>query len=443
MKHTVLLLCCTSLVAGLLLAGCRACSHPQALAVLLSKHGEVRRDRAKSGSGWQLAEVGVAFELGDAVRTAPAAIATLELEGGSKLQVQPGTTIRFQNRRPSSKRREFSVETGQVLVEAGRDDVILDTGNGIVRVRANSQLLVRRTDTGLRFEVTVGRALIEEADQSHPIEVGESYSILAGDTTPPPTLSADAGLAASLAQPKADAGMSPTADGALGIAAVITGNGVSQKGPGERTFQPIAQGNTQVQPGTTVHIDSGSRMNLQRGRTQVTLMGAGNYVVRADPDALLDLKSGKLTLEGPTRIAVPGGVIETNDNARASVETAGANRVRVQVARGMATLVNGQPPTRVSAGQAATLSGDGSAQLEGSSLAYADMTAHVGESFVVHDPGPPTAIRFLFDARCTTGGVVRVQSKGRAICRWRGCHCACTGHWSPRLRSVLPWDTRP
>jgi len=52
----------------------------------------------------------------------------------------------------------------------------------------------------------------------------------------------------------------------------------------------------------------------------------------------------------------------------------------------------------------------GSTRLEGRGLDYSDISAEAGESFVVHDPRPPTAIRLQFAGRCRAGGVIRVSS---------------------------------
>ena len=70
---------------------------------------------------------------------------------------------------------------------------------------------------------------------------------------------------------------------------------------------------------------------------------------------------------------------------------------------------------RVGAGQEAVLAADGAVKLAGKGLDYADITVNSGESLVVHDPRPPTAVRVLFQGACAEGGSVRVQGKGRSF----------------------------
>ncbi len=44
---------------------------------------------------------------------------------------------------------------------------------------------------------------------------------------------------------------------------------------------------------------------------------------------------------------------------------------------------------------------------EGHGLAYADIIVEAGQSFTVHDPSPPTAIRFQFSGQCSSGALVK------------------------------------
>jgi hypothetical protein len=411
MIRRLLLLCLTSLLAALLLSGCKACSRSAALATLQSKQGEVKRNQAAERSVWNVADVGVAFGVGDALRTARAASAMLSLDGGGKLQVRGDTTLRFQNRRPSSKSKDFDVETGQVLLEAGAEELLLATGIGVARIEPNGSLLIRRTADGVQFDVTVGRARFESGDAAQTLEPGQSYVVNVGNAVIEKTERPDAGHSRDVSVERADAGAAAPADSENGVSARVTGSGVSLKGPSEQKWTSVAPGVTRIRPGATVRVQTGSSVELERGHAKVALSGAGSYNVKANGDAFVELQSGHLSVSGATRIVVPGGVIETTENSAAALETLGKNRTRVRVAQGSANLIGTQGSTKVSAGEEATLSADGSTKLDGRGLAYFDITADAGESFVVHDPKPPTAVRLLFGSRCSAGGTIRVGGK--------------------------------
>jgi hypothetical protein len=409
MKHHAWRYFLQSILAVIVLTVGWACSREPSVAKLESKQGEVQRNQAKKGKAWAVADIGVTFTVGDALRTAHAATAIVALEGTGKLSVRQDTVVRFQNRRPLAKRHDFDVETGQVMLEAGSNELLLATSIGMARIEANGQVLIRRTPEGLQFDVTVGKARFEAADDSRTVEAGQSYVVNVGNAVVEKNDRLDAGRSLTAAAQLPDAAVAPSNDS--GVSARVTGNGASQKGPTDRTFQSIPPGATRIRPGVTLRIETGSNVELEHGRAKASLSGAGSYKVKADGDSLVEVQSGKLSVSGPTRILVPGGMIETNDNAVAALETLGKGRTRVRVAQGAATLVGGQTSTKVSAGEEATLSTDGSTKLEGRGLSYADFTANAGESLIVHDPKPPTAVRFMFASRCTAGGTIRVHSK--------------------------------
>jgi hypothetical protein len=411
MNRRVLLLGLVSLLFALLFSGCKACSRSPALAILDSKQGDVKRNEAVERNVWKFADVGAAFGIGDALRTASAASALLSLEGGGKLQVRPDTTIRFQNRRPSSKSKDFDVETGQVLLEAGDQDLLLATGIGVARIEPNGSILIRRTADGVRFDVTVGRARFESGDTTQTVEPGQSYVVSVGRAVVEKTEQPDAGTSRVAIVEQADAGAETPADVENGVSARVTGNGVILKDLSDQTWKSVAPGAAQIRPGATVRVHAGSTVELERGSAKVALSGVGSYTVKGNSDALVELQSGNLSVSGATRIVVPGGIIETADGSVAALETLGKTRTRVRVSQGSAKLIGGRASTKVSAGEEATLSADGSTQLEGRGLAYFDITADAGESFVVHDPKPPTAVRFLFGSRCSAGGTIRIGSK--------------------------------
>jgi hypothetical protein len=108
---------------------------------------------------------------------------------------------------------------------------------------------------------------------------------------------------------------------------------------------------------------------------------------------------------------VPGGVIETTVPSGFNVRTSEAGSSEIQVARGAVTVKTAVGETTIAAGQEAVVGSDGQTRVEGTSLAYADLVVRAGDSLSVHDPRPPTAVRFEFGALCPTGGLIRVTSK--------------------------------
>jgi len=68
----------------------------------------------------------------------------------------------------------------------------------------------------------------------------------------------------------------------------------------------------------------------------------------------------------------------------------------------------------LNAGESVRLLANGTASIEGRSLDYADAQLSAGESVVIHDPAPPTALRFELGPGCAGSGVVRLFSGSSA-----------------------------
>jgi hypothetical protein len=395
---------------GLLLGvGCARCGRDQSVAKLEQKQGDVRRSGVASANTWKPTTVGAAFLLGDGLRTAQASAAILGLDDGSKLHVRQNTTIRFSSQRPTDKKQAFDVEAGQVLVEAGASEVSLVTRLGIARVQAKGKLLIQRLADGLHYDVTVGRALFESSAGQQAIEAGQSYFVSVGAATLE-SANADAGHAPATGTPATvDAGNAAPQDLDGDVPVQVSGKGVSQRLRDERRFEPVPPGAALLQHGATIRVQAGSSVEIRQHGTTLLLSGPSSYNL-GTRERPVELRSGKLSVTGASRIVVPGGIIETAQGTAAALETLGSRRTRVRVSMGSATVSNEKGSTKISAGEEATLSADGSTRLEGRGLEYSDISAEAGESFFVHDPRPPTAIRLQFGGRCPSGGVVRVHS---------------------------------
>jgi len=407
-----------SLVVCLMsVTGCQRCSDAGVLATLENREGQVDRDTKAQQKAWSDAAVGATFAMGDAVRTREAANALLALDDGSQLSVRPKTVLRFSDSPPKAGEQGFDVETGEALLEAGDAGLILRTSLGVARIDGKSQVLVRRTTQGMRFEVHVGRAMLETNDgkqstlaKGDAIVVGVGAAVL--DAPSPP---ASASAAPSPA-PEASAEITPvTGD----ISGQVVGNGVSVKAPTAQAFAALAPGAVQVASGSTVKVQKGSTLTLERDGASAALAGSGTYLVGGADGTLVQVQQGSVALSGGrTRIAVPGGVIVTSAGSVASVETLKQGS-RVKVSKNYVSVDTAQGTERVDAGQEAVLGSDG-VKLAGKGLGYADITVNSGESLVVHDPRPPTAVRLLFQGACPEGGTVHVQGKGGAFASGSG-----------------------
>lgn len=404
-------LCCLiALILGIVNGGCK---RNDPVAVLQLKQGEVLGATLKASQIWKGVAVGASFYLGDALRTKHAAEALLDLDDNSKLRVRQDTTIRFASTRPPKGSHAFDVDTGEVLLEAGADGLVLSTSIGVARLEAHGQVIIRRAENGVQFNVTVGRAQFESQQGTEIVEAGKSYFVNVGSAVLE-SGTQDAGKPEPSAVPSSDGSALPSAETQLGLEATVTGNGVTQRLSGTRAFQALPPGTVRIPLGTTLRVARGSAVQTVRGGAKMSMTGAGTYLVGGG-DAPIEVQQGKLAVAGATRIVVPGGTIETANDAAASVESLNKGRTLVRVGRGSATVISKKGTTSVSAGQEATLGSDGAMKLAGKSLDYADISAEVGESFMIHDPKPPTAIRFHFGSRCPSGGVIRVRGRAGAM----------------------------
>lgn len=401
-------------------SACQRCTNESVLATLETREGQVDRDTKARQKAWSDATPGATFSMGDAVRTREAARAVLALDDGSQLDVRPKTVLRFSDSAPKTGEQGFDVETGEALLDVGDAGLILRTGLGLARIDGKSRVLVRRTTGGVRFEVHVGRAVLETRDgKRNELQKGEGIVVGVGEAVlDSPSRAAAASAASTTPAPPeaAEAALPVTGD----ISGQVVGGGVSVKRPTAAAFAALAPGAVQVPSGSTVKVKQGSTLTLQSGGASAALAGNGTYLVGGADGTLVQVQHGSVALSGGrTRIAVPGGVIVTSTGSAASVETLKQGS-RVRVSKNHVSVDTAKGTERVEAGQEALLGGDGGVKLAGKGLDYADITLNSGDSLVVHDPKPPTAVRILFQGACPEGGTVRVQGKGATFASGSG-----------------------
>jgi hypothetical protein len=128
------------------------------------------------------------------------------------------------------------------------------------------------------------------------------------------------------------------------------------------------------------------------------------------PDVLVKASSGTLSAGSAerVRVAVPGGVIVVAPRGKVNIQVQKKGGARVAVEAREAVLETQRGTETLSAGEEASLAADGLISVEGRSLDYADLEIDAGEAVVIHDPSPPTAVRFSFGDACPEAGVLQI-----------------------------------
>jgi hypothetical protein len=128
----------------------------------------------KKGAKWQTAVEGGPLAIGEALRTAPDAVARLELPWMA-LTLSPGSTLRF----PDAFLLQATLEAGRALVEApGREALKLVTGEA--EVRGQGRAVVRREGRSTLVTCLAGRFFVEAAGQAVTLTPGRGSVVAAG-----------------------------------------------------------------------------------------------------------------------------------------------------------------------------------------------------------------------------------------------------------------------
>lgn len=389
-----------------LLVATLGCGSETPLATIRAKSGSVERDFAAQPSHWTAADIGSTFALGDGVQTLRDGSAQLALDDGSQLAMQRDTRIRFSPVAPGPKRMAFDVEAGAASLEAGDAPVSLRTSVGLARIEPRTRVSLQPSSAGLRFTVEVGRAVF---GPSESLESGEGVMVEPDGSTellgrgPAPLATP-----AAMIEPRHE--RAPAEPDAVEetVAARVDGAEASvQRG---REWSPLGTGMVQFAPGTILRVGRLTTVTLERGDERALLEAGGRFVVAPRPGVLVGTTRGTVAAggAGATRIDVPGGTIVIAAEGRATVSV-DAKETRVAVQARHVDIESGAERQTVSSGQRARVKGPGRLSVEGRGLAYADVEVRVGESVVIHDPAPPTAVRFDFAGACAGGGTIQLR----------------------------------
>src|SRR5690606_17367261 len=105
---------------------------------------DVQRDYADRMRQWEQAENGARFAVGDAIRTGPNATARLTLIDQSQLELAPKTTLRFLVDGAQPGEDALNVESGQVSLRVGIEELLLRTHIGLAKLLAGTEVTLRR-----------------------------------------------------------------------------------------------------------------------------------------------------------------------------------------------------------------------------------------------------------------------------------------------------------
>jgi hypothetical protein len=382
-------------IAQALLVACGGCGDSP-LARLKATSGQVERDTASELRRWRPAATGDAFQLGDGVRTLSESSARLELDDGSELGLEALTSIRFSEHPPSEEALAFDVETGEAVLQSGESSVNVHTRVGLARIDSRSTVRLSPAGTGLRFIVQVGHAVLGGSNELRP---GEEVVVSAAGVAQP---------AAPVPTPAPSANDPPRL--ALLLLRVKGRDARLSSGAG---WSPLAEGSSQIAPGSTLRLGRHTSVEVTRDAERATLEEPGDYVIAPKPAVLVAATIGGLTAGGASavRIEVPGGVIVVAASGRARVKTTERD-TRIDVLAQSARIDAGKGAETLLAGQRGRLRRGGALEIEGRSLDYADLEIQAGDSVIVHDPRPPTAVRFAFGDDCTGHGRVDLEGPG-------------------------------
>ncbi len=423
------------LVLALVTSGCRSCGDDKSVAEVKRHQGVVTRDTAATQQKWEPAADGAKLALGDGLKTGPSSEAIVKLTRGGTLKLPPETIIRFLTGAPGGTGR-LAVEAGEASIEAEGGQVTVETSIGVAHIESGGTLRIAAGAGGsTRFEVSIGSARIDMEDGGVALAPGKAFEIALGGAIVEREI-VDAGP--DVAE-RADAAPPPETDaGAGAIAVEVHGKGVRVQNRGGKSWLALAEGGGSVAPGDTLDVPGGASVDLRRGAQHGRLVGAGKYVV-ADGDALVAASAGKVELETSSEdvvVNVPGGVIVAKSGGRMQLDV-GPGGTKATTLRGEGE-VRGKTTETLRAGESATMSTKGVVATSNRGPERPDFTANAGESLVIRDPRPPTALAFDFSSVCSGGAGVLARGDASIRGEKRAALFFPPGHHTYTIRCIGP-----
>jgi ferric-dicitrate binding protein FerR (iron transport regulator) len=407
-----------------LITGCSGCGRSTAVATLTLAAGAIERDTKSALGKWGPAALHTEFFVGDGVRSGKSSRAVLTLSDSSRLNLDQNTVIRFRDRPSGSKKEHIDLEMGDATLEVGGEPLSLETDVGLAVINAGSRISLKRTEAGVRYEVSVGMARFETAGGATEVGAGQGVSIGIGSATIERYDVGREAVPAPSAAPPApshpDAGP-PSAPTGGAVAAQIVGNGASVRAPGATAFAHLPAGAGTFAAGTTVRLAAGTSADVDRGGEHATLRGSGDFVVAEAGKSFIQAQGGAMSFSGAARevtVTVPGGSMTVKIGASADVKVK-TDATQIAVTAGSVEVRSAAGTEELLAGEQGTIGAKGTTEVVGRGPGYVDFTTSAGASFAVHDPSPPTAIGFSTGGACPEGAIVELD-KGRVRSRGQG-----------------------
>lgn len=363
-------------------------------------------DRDPGDGRWARASVGDRFARGQAVRTGARSTALLDLGADAGLRLSENTTVRFASGPRSRSRLGISVEAGQAVVEAGADELWIDTELGAVRLDRGAH--VRLSDDGdrLRIEAVTGNVMLDPPE-------GPDVNLSAGQSVEQPASTAGAPDPGD-GEPGA-AGMPPDEAPAGSIAVHLRAGSATLREPGRTSFEPLAPGRSAVGAGSLLRLPAGALVSVRRGGEEASVAGPAELVVGPSPAVLLRASQGSPAAVATTsdvRLEVPGGSIVLHRGGTRARVSIGGEATQIVPESG-AVGVHGQRDVEVAAGEIASLRRDGTIEVTGAATGPADLAIVAGESPVIHDDNARTAVRIRFGEPCPGLGTIELPGRRR------------------------------
>ncbi len=361
------------------------------VAELVEGQGTVEREHA---GAWAAAPHGQPFVVGDAVRTGSAAWARLRVRGGGVVRMGADTLLRF-------AAGGARLEVGEA--EAEELAFTIETEAGPAQVEPGGRLRAERGPGGLRFQVTVGRAVIMGVDGPIPLGGGQGLVVAIGGAI----IERIEPVAPGPAPP-------PIVDAAPPPAAVTTatahvkGKGVTAR-VGTGPWRTLPAGPATLAPGETVKLPRGATLELARGADRATVTGPAELDLGTADGPVATARSGTVRVVargGELALAVPGGVIVTRGGEAAVAITRAVARVRVE--RGEAGLTGRRGEAVVRVGETGLVKADGSVEVRDPVPTTTDVELALGESATIHDPSRRVAVKVGFGTACAGEGALEL-----------------------------------
>ncbi len=401
-------------------AGLAGCKQEPVVATLVDHAGQVRK-AAGQDSGWQPVDGKDEFHCQELLQTGNDGWARVDIHGSGRVRLESGTIIRFAC---TPGKPTFDLQLGEATI-SGFDSAdsawTLEIGNA--RLSPGSELRMRAGDDAMRFEVVVGSAVVERADGggAESLAPGDILEIELGaaevrrvDREPAPVEAAAPIDAAA----SADAGVPDAApvEATPEVTVEIDGRGSRVRLPGEQRWTELPPGAHRLPPGAELRLGRRGSVELSGESGQIGFEAPGELVIGQPSGPMARVRSGDgwvRAITGDVAMEVPGGEVRAragSGGSRASVEIE-RDRTRVRSLLGAVDLAGkGGARGAVTAGERAELTHSGQLRILDQAPARADVVISAGESPMVHDPRPPTAVGIRFGSACEGEGIVELSA---------------------------------